>query len=151
MPFLYGLFCIEHFIMESVICDLCHQLLILNTVFPFPPVSCVSPHAFVQLNNVSLYRGYCLFMYLSVVNVWLTCFRGLIIPNNAQVNIHVQVLYWHMISILLDLGVKFLDDLIILCLTFKGLTDCFLLAPLLCIFISNAEHKFLFSLVILIF
>lgn len=56
-----------------------------------------------------------------------------------------------MISILLDLGVKFLDDLIILCLTFKGLTDCFSLAPLLWIFISNAEHKFLFSLIILIF
>ena len=78
--------------MESVICDLCHQLLILNTVFPFPPVSCVNLHAFVQLNNVSLYRGYFPFMYLSGGEC-VTCFHGLVTPNNAPVNIHVQVLY----------------------------------------------------------
>lgn len=89
-------------------------------------------------------------MYLSG-DECVACFRGLVTPNNAPVNIYEQVLYWHMLSILLDLGVKFLDHMIILCLTFKGLTNCFSLAPPLHVFISNAEHKFIFSLLIFIF
>lgn len=58
---------------------------------------------------------------------------ALVIINNATVNSHVHILYEHMFSILLDVGVRLLGRLLILCLTFERTAKLFsVTAALLC-------------------
>ena len=59
-------------------------------------------------------------MTQSSVDEHLVYFHFLVIMNSAAVNIHVQILYKHMFSVLLGihLEVELLGHMAILCLTF---------------------------------
>ena len=60
----------------------------------------------------------------SSIDSHLGCFYFLTVINNIAVNIHVQIFVWAWF--LFSLGVELLDHMIIQCLTFEWLPDCFL-------------------------